>query len=159
MDEVTESWRPQPVDVYVGSRVRPEQPANHNKERRMFLWKAGLLLISTVALIPILALQSDLGAKIYLAFLIIVHVAGLAIFAKGLRRKHFGTTARGLAIRLSGLVALTALLYAASKGLGDFGSAMFWFSLFAIWALHTIGAAVLHLMPEQRESDSLCPFF
>ncbi len=154
MDDVLETWSASGLDVYAGSPVRP---ADGRRERRLFLAKATFLLITTLALVPIMVLQSALGGAIYVGFLVIVHVVGLAVFAYGLRRQHFGVSLRGLTIRIGGLVLLTGLLYLASKGLTTgLSSAVFWISLIAIWALHTAGAAMLHLMPERR--DSLCPF-
>lgn len=171
MEEVLEMWseRPKDLDVHAASPVRPtagpvQAAASASETRRawsdrsLFYMKAGVLLATTVALIPILAYQSVLGAQVYVGFLVAVHVLGLAAFAYGLRREHFGQGARGLAIRIGGLVLLTALLYLASKGLSDtFGSLVFWISLTAIWVLHTAGAAMLHLRPGQS-SDSFCPF-
>lgn len=154
MEEVWETWSPQPIDIHAGSPVRPQ--ATH--DRRLFWFKAILLLVTTIALVPILLWQHILGAKFYLGFLVVVHVGGLVIFAKGLKRSHFGTTLRGTMIRVGGIAALVALLYLASKGLGQsLDSTVFWISLLAIWLLHTAGAAILHLMPERR-SSSFCPF-
>ncbi len=154
MEEVWEAWSPQPLDVYAGSPVRPTA----HQDRRLFWFKAGLLLATTVALVPILAWQHVLGATIYVGFLVVVHVVGLVIFAVGLRRAHFGTSLRGILIRIGGLAMLIGLLYIASKGLShNFGSMVFWVSLVAIWALHTAGVAMLHLMPERR-TGSFCPF-
>ncbi len=157
MSDISERWSPQPLDVYAGSPVRPGQAKPHgNKERRLFLFKAGLLLVSTLALIPVMLLQSVFGAAIYVGFLLVVHVAGLAIFLVGLKRSHLGITRRDMAVRIGGLLILTGLLYLASGGLKlGFESALFWISLFVIWALHTAGAALLHLLPQRT---SLCPF-
>ncbi len=153
---MTESWTPQPIDHYVGSPVQPKL----RRDVRLFWIKAVILLVTTLALIPVLIAQSALGGAIYVGFLVAVHVIGLVVFAYGLRGSHFGTSLRGIAIRVGGLLVLTALLYMASKGLtSGFSSVVFWVSLTAIWALHTAGAAMLHLMPERRQANSLCPFF
>ncbi len=155
MDEVLETWTPHALDVHEASPIHPEREAK--RHRRLFIAKAVFLLLTTLALIPVLMLQSALGGAIYVGFLVAVHVVGLAVFVWGVRARDMGV-GRGLVIRIGGLVLLTALLYLASKGLQTgFASAVFWISLVAIWALHTAGAAMLHLMPS-KHSDSLCPF-
>ncbi len=156
MDDVLEMWPEQPadLDIHVGSPA----PTRFWTDRRLFLMKATVLLITTLALIPILILQNTFGAALYVGFLVIVHVAGLVVFAAGLTRQHFGSDLRGLSIRIGGLAILFGLLYLASKGLtSGFDSLVFWVSLIAIWALHTAGAAMLHLVPH-RQSGSFCPF-
>ena len=56
-----------------------------------------------------------------------------------------------------GIAFLVGLLYLASKGLQtsaqDF---VFWGSLFAIWALHTLGLALLHVRGARE--NAVCPF-
>lgn len=152
-----ETWTPQQLDVYAASPVHPIKQAR--RQRTLFIGKSIFLLVTTLALIPVMMLQSALGGLIYVGFLVAVHVIGLAVFAYGLNAHNFGANRRGLIVRISGLVILTALLYLASKGLqAGLFSGVFWISLTAIWALHTAGAALLHLMP-RRTSGSLCPFF
>jgi hypothetical protein len=127
------------------------------ERRGQFAWKVALLLATTVALIPILLSKNEMAATIYLWVLVVVHVAGLFIIGIGVRRHHIAPDARGLAIRLVGIAVLVALLYLASKGLGtSVEGLLFWGSLFAIWALHTLGLALLHIR-SGREA-SVCPF-
>lgn len=128
------------------------------ERRGQFAWKTALLLATTVALIPILLLKSAWAAQVYLWVLVVVHVAGLAIIGIGVKRTHIAPDRRGLVIRLVGIAILVGLLYLASKGLQtsaqDF---LFWGSLFAIWALHTLGLALLHIRGG-RETAAACPF-
>jgi hypothetical protein len=128
------------------------------ERRGLFAWKSALLLATTVALIPILLMKSAWAAQVYLWVLVAIHVIGLGIIAIGVKRTHIAPDTRGLVIRLVGIAFLVALLYVASKGLQtsaqDF---LFWGSLFAIWALHTIGLALLHIR-SGRESAAACPF-
>ena len=127
------------------------------ERRGQFAWKSALLLATTVALIPILLLKSAWAAQVYLWVLVAVHVVGLAIIGIGVRRTHIAPDRRGLVIRLVGIAFLVGLLYVASQGLQtsaeDF---LFWGSLFAIWALHTVGLALLHIR-SGREAAA-CPF-
>ena len=128
------------------------------ERRGQFAWKTALLLATTVALIPILLLKSAWAAQVYLIVLVVVHVVGLGIIAVGVKRTHIAPDRRGLVIRLVGIALLIGLLYLASKGLQtsaqDF---LFWGSLFAIWALHTVGLALLHIR-SGREMTAACPF-
>ena len=127
------------------------------ERRGQFAWKSALLLATTVALIPILLLKNAWAAQVYLAILVAVHVAGLAIIAVGVKRTHIAPDRRGLVIRLVGIAFLVALLYVASKGLRTSAEdLLFWGSLFAIWALHTVGLALLHVR-SGREAAA-CPF-
>ncbi len=126
-------------------------------KKTQFAWKAGLLLATTIALIPILLSKDVLAAQIYLWVLVVVHVAGIFIVALGVKRHQIAPDTRGLVIRLIAIVILVALLYLASKGLdGDVAGFLFWGSLFTIWALHTAGLALLHI--RGRREAALCPF-
>ncbi len=140
-------------------------PAPARRDRTLFLWKAGLLLATTLALIPILAWKHELAATTYVAFLVTVHVAGLGIFLYGVRRRTLAPNTRGFLVRIAGLIALFSLAGLASQGLhAGLHSTIFWASLTAIWALHTAGAALLHLRPQSARANghadagSLCPF-
>lgn len=125
------------------------------RHRARFVWKTTLLLVTFVALIPILLYRDVLGAKAYLWFLIVVHALGLVIFSWGVSRHDIAPTTRGFVGRLAGLLTVAALLYLASKGLTSaVGSAVFWGSLFALWAIHTAGLLLLHL----RGRGDACPF-
>jgi hypothetical protein len=128
------------------------------ERRGQFAWKSVLLLATTVALIPILLLEHAWAAQIYLIVLVVIHVVGLAIIGIGVKRTHIAPDRRGLVIRLIGIAFLVGLLFVASKGLQTSAEdILFWGSLFAIWALHTLGLALLHIR-SGRETASACPF-
>jgi hypothetical protein len=128
------------------------------ERRGQFAWKTTLLLATTIALIPILLLKDAWAAQVYLVVLVVVHLGGLAIIAIGVKRTHIAPDRRGLVIRLVGITFLIALLYIASKGLQtSTEDLLFWGSLFAIWALHTLGLAMLHIR-SGRETAAACPF-
>jgi hypothetical protein len=128
------------------------------ERRGQFAWKVGLLLATTIALIPILLSKHELAATIYLWILVVIHVAGLFIIGIGVKRDHIAPNKRGLYSRLIGIALLIALLYLASKGLqSSVEGWLFWGSLFAIWALHTVGLALLHIR-SRSENAALCPF-
>lgn len=133
-----------------GPRVTFQRPGQ-------FAWKVGLLLATTIALVPILLMKSEWAAQVYLWALVAVHVVGLFVIAIGVKRHHIAPDRRGLVIRLVGIAMLVALLYLASKGLrSDVEGFLFWGSLFAIWALHTLGLALLHI--RGRREMAVCPF-
>lgn len=126
------------------------------RHKARFVWKTAMLLITFVALIPILLYQDVLGAKVYLWFLIGVHAIGLFVFGWGVSREDIAPSTWGFVGRLLGLVSVAALLYLASKGLDStFGSLAFWGTLFALWAIHTGGLVLLHLRGRHEKS---CPF-
>lgn len=128
------------------------------ERRGQFAWKSALLLATTVALIPILLMKNAWAAQVYLWVLVAVHVVGLIIIGVGVKRTHIAPDRRGLVIRLVGITVLVGLLYLASKGLQTSAQdLLFWGSLFAIWALHTIGLALLHIR-SGRETAAACPF-
>jgi len=127
----------------------------HN--RRRFYWKVALLAATTIALVPILLWRHEQAAVVYLVTLAVVHVVGLAIVAVGVKRHDIAPDARGLAIRGIGILLIIGLLYLASKGLTTpTTGAVFWWALFAIWALHTVGLALLHIRGTREQA--LCPF-
>jgi len=127
------------------------------ERRGQFAWKTALLLATTIALIPILLLKHAWAAQVYLIILVGIHVVGLGIIAVGVKRTHIAPDRRGLIIRLVGIAFLIALLYVASKGLRtSTEDLLFWGSLFAIWALHTIGLALLHV--RSGREVAACPF-
>lgn len=135
-----------------------QAPARMTFERRgTFAWKVALLAATTIALIPILLAKNELAATIYLWVLVAVHVGGLFIVAIGVKRHHIAPDKRGLYSRLAGIAVLVALLYLASKGLQTSTEGwIFWGSLFAIWALHTAGLALLHI--RGKRENAMCPF-
>lgn len=127
------------------------------QRRGQFAWKVALLLATTVALIPILLMRDAWAAQAYLWILVAIHLVGLVIIGVGVKRHHIAPDTRGLVIRLVGIALLVGLLYLASKGLqSDAASWVFWGSLFAIWALHTLGLALLHI--RGRREMAVCPF-
>lgn len=127
------------------------------ERRGQFAWKVALLAATTIALIPILLMKNAWAAQAYLWILVVIHVAGLFIIGVGVKRHHIAPDARGLVIRLVGIVLLVALLYLASKGLQtSVEGLLFWGSLFAIWFLHTAGLALLHI--RGRRENAVCPF-
>jgi hypothetical protein len=98
-----------------------------------------------------------MAATIYLWVLVVVHVLGLFIIGIGVKRHHIAPDKRGLYSRLAVITVLIALLYLASKGLqSSVEGWLFWGSLFAIWLLHTLGLALLHI--RGKRENALCPF-
>ncbi|MEA3143018.1 MAG: hypothetical protein QOG31_342 [Thermoplasmata archaeon] len=134
----------------------PRTPLLAFGNRRTFYWKTGLLAATTLALAPILLWQHAMAAQVYLVALVVVHVAGLAVIAVGAKRQDIAPGLRGFLIRLAGILALVALLGLAANGLTGTTGMVFWSSLFAIWALHTAGLALLHL--RGRRELQACPF-
>ena len=127
------------------------------ERRGTFAWKVALLAATTIALIPILLAKDELAATIYLWVLVGVHVLGLVIIGVGVKRHHIAPDKRGLYSRLAAITLLIALLYLASKGLRTaIEGWLFWGSLFAIWALHTAGLALLHI--RGKRENAMCPF-
>jgi hypothetical protein len=134
----------------------PRPPLLAFGNRRTFYWKTGLLAATTLSLAPILLWKHEMAAEVYLVALAAVHVAGLAVIAVGARRQDIAPDARGFAVRLLGILVLVALLGLAANGLTGTRGVVFWSSLFAIWALHTVGLALLHL--RGRREAQMCPF-
>lgn len=148
MNEPTELW---PEDA---RNVQIEATPKWNVDKIAIIWKSALLLVTTVALIPIILYQEQIWAHAYVAFLVAVHLLGLVIFLWGIKKQDL--LGRGLWIRLSGLAILTVLLYIASKGIqSGLETGVFWVSLTAIWLLHTAGLFLLHV---RGQRDIACPF-
>ncbi|MES2153910.1 MAG: hypothetical protein V4510_02130 [bacterium] len=136
----------------------PPTPAWLFYQRRQFLLKTILIAVTTVAFIPILLYKSEMAAVIAVSLLIVAHIAGGIIIAIGVKRHQIAPDRRGMIIRLAGLTILVLLIWLAASGLKDhdLSSNVFWGALFAIWALHTAGLALLHL--RSRREQSVCPF-
>ena len=135
----------------------PAAAAFQFRKKRIFWAKTLLLGATTVALIPILLSKHELAATLYVVFLAVVHLAGLAIFAVGVQRHDIAPTRHGFAMRLLGLSVAVGLLYLISRGLQTAAQdALFWGSLFGIWAVHTGALALLHV--RGREEAKACPF-
>lgn len=134
----------------------PSTPLLSFGNRRRFYWKSAILAATTVALAPILLWKDEMAAMVYLVALTLVHVAGVVVIAVGAKRQDIAPGTRGLVIRLVAIAILVALLWLAAQGLTSGTSALFWTSLFAIWALHTGGLALLHL--RGRRELQACPF-
>lgn len=120
-----------------------------------FLKKSAILLVTTLAFVPVLASRSTIGAGLYLGLLLAVHVAGLFVVLAGIRRGELAFDRRGVALRVAAVVVVLALLGLAAKGVEGPMDAVFWLSLLAIWLLHTAGLALLHL---RGARDAGCPF-
>ena len=124
---------------------------------RQFYWKSALLLVSTVALVPILLAKDGMWARIYLVLLVAVHILGPVIMLWGASWRQMMANPRTLALRTLGIAILLGLLVVASKGVqGGVQGTLFWGSLFSIWALHTGALALLHI--RGREAATSCPF-
>jgi hypothetical protein len=133
-----------------------KEPWFEFRHKARFVWKTITLLVTFVALIPILLYKSELGATWYLGFLVAVHVIGLVVFGWGVAREDIAPTTWGLVGRLIGIVSVGILLYFVADGLkSSFGSAVFWTSLFGLWAIHTGGLLLVHL---RGRPGSGCPF-
>lgn len=134
----------------------PSAPRVEFRNRAKFWWKTFILAATTIALIPIMLWQHELAATIYLWALVIIHVIGLAIFIVGVSREDIAPSTWGFVGRLIGLVTVGVLLYILSKGLQTpTAGALFWISLFLIWAVHTAGLLMLHL---RGSGETSCPF-
>ena len=126
------------------------------RKRRQFIWKTALLAVATVTAIPILLWRHEVAAAVWVAFLVVVHVAGAIIFAIGVKRHDIAPTRHGRWMRILGIAVAIGLLYLVAKGLrGDVGP-IFWGSLFGIWAIHTAALALMHI--RGREEAKVCPF-
>ena len=147
------------MDGETAARATADRQASGWRFRngRTFAWKTILLAVATFAFAPILLYESILGVQVYLAALVAVHVVGLATFAWGVTRHDIAPTRRGFIGRIGGLLFAGVFLFIAEKGLRtETGSALFWWSLFGVWAAHTIGLLLLHLRSEAE--DKACPF-
>jgi hypothetical protein len=114
-------------------------------KRTQFYWKIALLGITTLALIPILYFEYQLGAQIYLWFLVVVHLLGLILVFWHVDKEDIAPDRRGLIGRTMGLLTMGVLLYFISGGIGTgLGSTIFWLAFFGSWALHTVGVALMH---------------
>jgi hypothetical protein len=130
---------------------------------REFYLKSGLLLASTIALVPIMLLKDELWAKVYLVVLILLHLAGPFIVFWGMKpenwkRMWYGNR-RTFWYRILSIAALLSLLALASRGLSghkSLTSGIFWASLFGIWGLHTGALALLHI--RGKATNTSCPF-
>lgn len=125
-----------------------------------FTVKATLLLVSTLALIPILLSKDRNAGIIYTWFLIAVHLLAPLFILWGMKKENWRAmygNPRTFWIRILGIVLLVLVLYFAAKGVRDpTMDGLFWGSLFAIWALHTAALALLHI--RGRATASSCPF-
>lgn len=116
---------------------------------KSLLWKSLLLLVATLAFVPILLLKHELAGAIYVAALVVVHVVGLVVIVA----KSGGAwwqDKRGLGWRLGGIAVLTVLLSIVGKGLVGSTGIIFWATLGLIWLLHTAGALIFHLRGDPR---------
>ncbi|MGB1586338.1 MAG: hypothetical protein ACPHID_04765 [Thermoplasmatota archaeon] len=116
---------------------------------KSLLWKSVLLLVATLAFVPILLMKHELAGAIYVAALVIVHVVGLVVIvAKS--GDQWWQDKRALAWRLGGIGVLTVLLSIVGKGLVGSTGLIFWGTLGLIWLLHTVGALIFHLRGDPR---------
>ncbi|MGB1586510.1 MAG: hypothetical protein ACPHID_05635 [Thermoplasmatota archaeon] len=141
------------------TEATPDGPRFEFRKKAQFAWKVFTLFITFVALIPVLYFQDALGAQVYLWFLVGVHVIGFIIFGIGVKKEDIAPSKWGFWGRMIGLVTTALLLYWASQILDTDPDALqtmaFWWTLFAIWAIHTGGLALLHI---RGRRETACPF-
>lgn len=148
MEEPLELWPADARDVQFNTAPK------WKIDKIPIIWKSALLLITTIALIPIILYQEKIWANAYVIFLIVVHAIGLIVFLWGVKARDL--LGKGFAVRIGGLAILTALIYLASKGVqSSLESSIFWISLAGIWLLHTGGLFLLHV---RGQRDLACPF-
>lgn len=121
-------------------------------KKRQFAWKSAVLAVVSLGLGVVVLSKHAFAAQLYLSLLVIVHVAGLALFALRVERRDLAPSWFGLFWRLTGLAVMLALLTMIRL---QPDSPYFWPSLGAIWAIHTAGLSVLHLRAVEGAS---CPF-
>jgi len=126
-------------------------------QRRQFFLKTALVAATTLAFVPILLYQAEGAALVAITLLIAAHFAGAAVIAYGVRRQQIAPDRRGMVSRLAAITVLVLLIWLAATGLtSPLSSGLFWGSLFAIWALHTVGLLLLHV--RSRREQATCPF-
>jgi hypothetical protein len=121
---------------------------------RQFAWKTLLLLALTLALAPIYLWKSALGAQLWVAGLLVVHLGALGVFVVRTRKEDVAPTPFGLAWRAIGLLVAIALLTALAKLLVP-DAPLFWPVIGAIWVVHTAGLSLLHI---RAVPGAPCPF-
>lgn len=112
-------------------------------------WKTALLALTTAAFVPVLLSKSAIAGGIYVALLVAVHAIGLVVIVAA-NGKELWADKRGLAWRLVGIVFLSILLALVGKGLTTTTGTLFWGTLIAVWALHSVGAVIFHIKGDPR---------
>lgn len=105
---------------------------------RLLLWKSASVFALSFALLPLVALKSDVPAIAYAGSLVALHVVIVAIYLYRVRFRELDPDRRSLIARVGGLVLTSYLLIAASK----FGAE----SSFAVLAAQMFVLAAAHLL-------------
>lgn len=112
------------------------------EKQRRFVRKTITLGIAIVTLAPLLWYKSEVGATIYLAALVAIHVFALAVFLHKVQWRELFSHKAGLIARVGGLVIFGGLLGVLKF---DPASNLFWLMLTLLWAFHVAALALLHV--------------
>ena len=87
----------------------------HLEEPNIFLGKALSVLVLSIALLPILALKSNIPAILYVGALVVIHILVLAIYFYRVRFRELDPNFRSLFARIIALAVVTYLLVIVSR--------------------------------------------
>lgn len=112
------------------------------ERRRDFVRKTVTLGVAILALGPVVYWKHALGAAIYLAILVLIHLFALVVFLRRVPWRGLFAHPGGLLLRVGGLLAFLLLLRAVPL---EGGSPWFWPALTLLWVLHVGALALLHV--------------
>ena len=130
------------------------RPTPRLADKKAMAWKVAILAVTTLAFVPVLLSRNEHAGTWYVAALVAVHVAGLAVLLWKTPKGTWNLRDPAMWLRIAALGILALLLSWVGKGLTEASGTMFWLLLAGIWLLHTAGVVLLHL----RGRDLACPF-
>lgn len=120
------------------------------EEPRLFVIKALSVLVLSYALLPILAIKSDVPAYLYVGLMVVIHIFVLAIYVYRVRFQDLDASYRSLIARLIALAVVTYLLVIVSRFDEDASWITLAYQMAGITVFHALLLALIMFRVERR---------
>jgi len=117
---------------------------------RLFMMKALSVLLLSYALLPVLAIKSNIPAVIYVGLLVAIHIFVLAIYLYRVRFRELDPNLRSLFARIIALVVVTYLLVVVSRFDDDSSWLELSLQMAGITVFHAVLLALIMFHVERR---------
>ncbi len=117
---------------------------------RLFWLKSLMVFVLAFALVPLVALKSDVPKMAYAGSLVVLHIAIIAVYFYRVKFRELDPDRRSLVARLIGLALTTYILSASSSFDADSSVADLAWQMLAVSVIHMVMLLLLMVRHERR---------